>query len=286
MNPLGALHNFAALSRAAGVGNAAVLMAAHMTRKVSPGLPSRLRRGLKGIRADCCSVPVHLRLATSDKDAFGQIFIRHEYAPCSRLEDIRTIVDCGANIGLASLYLLDRYPSASVLAIEPDPDNAALCRRNLEPYGERVSVETAGVWPHGSWESPTRLRLDRSGGDRRDWAITVREARPDEPTDSKGVGMAAVCQRAGGRIDLLKMDIEGTEEILFSDPDTSWLSCVRNIAIELHNERCRSSFAAALSAFEFESSRSGESVFIRNLTPRRSAHDPSPRPAAERVLSA
>jgi FkbM family methyltransferase len=32
-----------------------------------------------------------------------------------------TIVDLGANIGLAALYFGTRYPQAKILSVEPDP---------------------------------------------------------------------------------------------------------------------------------------------------------------------
>ena len=118
--------------------------------------------------------------------------------------------------------------------------------------------------------------------------MIIRDARPDESAESKGVSMSAICDRVGGQIDLLKMDIEGTEEIIFSDPHASWLSCIRNIAIELHNDRCRDRFAQALAGFTFDSSSSGESVFIRNLAPRACPLSSVFTPAlkAERIVNA
>lgn len=255
---------FAELARVAGVKSAAVLMLAHGSEKVSPGLGARLRNKILTLDVDCCTQPVSLRLATSDKDAFRQIFVYEEYFPLLGLESIRTIVDCGANIGLASLYLLDRYPFARLLAIEPDPGNAALCRQNLSSAGDRVCVETIGVWSHGDWGCPARLRLDRSAGDHRDWSITAREAGVAEEADATGVSMTAICERTGG-IDLLKIDVEGAEEFIFSGRSVSWLSRVRNIAIELHNEKCRKAFWRALEGFEFESFQSRETVFIKDL---------------------
>lgn len=268
MNPFSLTTNFCELSRAAGMNNAAALMLAHISRKISPAVGARLRHKVSRIQSPKCSQPVHLRLGTSDKDVFRQVFIYEEYAPVACLDDIRTIVDCGANIGLTSMYLLDHYPSARVLAIEPDPANAAICRRNLSPYGSRASVRTTGVWPTGSWENPALLCLERNRGDRRDWAVTVREARANESHDSTGVSFQAICDLVG-TIDLLKIDIEGTEALIFSHECYSWLSRVKNIAIELHDDRCREAFSAAIAPFTFESSHSRESVYLKNISPIR-----------------
>jgi FkbM family methyltransferase len=180
------------------------------------------------------------------------------------------------------MYLLDRYPSATLLAMEPDTDNAAMCRRNLSAFGDRVRVETRGIWTHGDWEFPARLRLDRSGGDHRDWAIMVREAGVEEEAETTGVSMEAICERAG-EIDLLKIDIEGTEEFIFAGNSASWLAHVRNIAIELHNEKCRDAFWRALDGFEFESFHARETLFIKNL--RVAGKTASSRPARSQAQS-
>ena len=45
------------------------------------------------------------------------------------------ILDCGANIGLASIYFRQRYPNARITAFEADPSLAAICRRNLASDG-------------------------------------------------------------------------------------------------------------------------------------------------------
>lgn len=264
------VRNLRDLSQAAGAKNALVLMLSHLLRKASPALGARMRRKVLPVRTSRCSQLLYLRPGTSDKDAFRQVFIFEEYAPCAGLENVRTIVDCGANIGLASMYLLDRYPLATVLAIEPDPANAEICRRNLRSFGSRASVETAGIWPTGDWKNPVRLRLDRTAGDRRDWAIRVREARETEDAEALGVSMPAICERVG-RIDLLKMDVEGAEALIFSGAAALWLSRVGNIAIELHNDHCRQAFNDALATFTFELSRSRESVFLKNITDRAQA---------------
>src|SRR4051812_18907371 len=58
----------------------------------------------------------------------------------------RLIIDAGANIGMASLYLLNRYPSVKVVAVEPDPDTFELCKKNLSPFQDRVVLVKGAVW--------------------------------------------------------------------------------------------------------------------------------------------
>jgi len=44
------------------------------------------------------------------------------------------IIDCGANIGCASVWFATQYPKARILAVEPDPDNFRMLVRNSKPY--------------------------------------------------------------------------------------------------------------------------------------------------------
>ena len=57
------------------------------------------------------------------------------------------ILDCGANVGLASLYFKKRYPEARVTAFEADPAIADVLRGNLLRNGcPDVEVVEAAVW--------------------------------------------------------------------------------------------------------------------------------------------
>ncbi|HXK56230.1 MAG TPA: hypothetical protein PLZ16_06255, partial [Gammaproteobacteria bacterium] len=63
--------------------------------------------------------PFFLRLPSSDAWTLEQIFVQHEY----RFDVVRhpvSILDAGANIGLASISLANRFPRARIIAIEPE----------------------------------------------------------------------------------------------------------------------------------------------------------------------
>ncbi|MGC2830246.1 MAG: hypothetical protein WB994_11450, partial [Candidatus Acidiferrum sp.] len=67
-----------------------------------------------------------MRTHTSDRDVLRQVFIQGEYQAVE-LSNPKTIIDLGANVGFASAYFLSKYPTASVLAVEPDPGNYEVC---------------------------------------------------------------------------------------------------------------------------------------------------------------
>ena len=47
------------------------------------------------------------------------------------LPDNPVIVDCGANIGVATFYFVHTYPGAQVIAFEPDPSSFAMLTENV-----------------------------------------------------------------------------------------------------------------------------------------------------------
>ena len=117
-----------------------------------------------------------VRSGTSDLDVFSQIFLHREYRCLDALGDVDTVIDCGANVGYASIYFLSRFPNSIVVAVEPDPGNFAALQANLVPYGSRARAVHSGVWS----ESVGLVMNDVEYRDGREWARQVRPARAGE----------------------------------------------------------------------------------------------------------
>lgn len=214
--------------------------------------------------------PLAVRLAgSSDIDVFSQIFREEEYAPLLDIATPRTILDLGANIGCSSAYFLNRFPQARVIAVEPDPRNVALCRRNLAPYGDRAMVIHGAVWP----ENGTLELMDNESGDEREWGVQVRATdRPDAPRAIPAYDIATLCDLAGApSIDILKIDIERSEIELFARRTETWLARINNICIELHGPDCEAVFLRALDGFEYRAQKSGELTLCRGLKKKQHA---------------
>jgi FkbM family methyltransferase len=195
--------------------------------------------------------PVYMRDGGTDHSVLYEIFGMGEYERVRALGDLRTIVDCGANVGYAAMYLLNHYPQADIVCVEPDAANLALCRRNLEPYGRRVHFVEAGVW---SREAGLIIESDGSG----DWGLRVREARAGEKAHVGAVDIPSLIDRTGWtQIDLLKIDIEGSEIEVFGERAQAWLPKVRNLVIELHGDACRDTVLRALAPYDFQRSEQG-----------------------------
>jgi FkbM family methyltransferase len=164
----------------------------------------------------------------------GDIFILHEIftSLCYQIpaalapQEAAVIVDLGANIGLATLFLASRFPAAKHVCVEPNPGNVALLRMNLAFMGPRVHIiEAAAADRNGEAEFNESLwswgghLVERGPSTRSVQCITV-----DQIMSTCGIEA----------IDILKVDIEGSEErVFFGQP--SWLRKIDCIVIELHN---------------------------------------------------
>jgi len=215
---------------------------------------------LKVTNAEHC---IFMRVGSSDREVLGQIFIEREYEPIA-VTHPKTVLDLGANSGYSSAYFLSKYPAASVVAVEPDPGNYAICCRNLRPFGSRAKVVHGAAWPECS-----KLVVDKGNWrDGREWTRQVKLAKegatPSESID--GYDMPTLIGLCGAaEIDLLKIDIEGSELELFSRNTESWLPRVRNLCIELHGPECEAIFFRALSGFLYNLSHSGELTVCSEL---------------------
>jgi hypothetical protein len=111
--------------------------------------------------------------------------------------------------------------------------------------------------------------LFRDGGE---WTKQVREARSNDANVLPAVTVGALLRESGHqRISILKVDIEGSEAIVFSEGYGSWLSKVDVIVIELHDDSafgdCARVFHQAISGQGFTVSRVGELTVCRRGPP-------------------
>jgi FkbM family methyltransferase len=153
------------------------------------------------------------------------IFVEQSLA-FESVETSPRILDCGANIGLASLFYKRRYPSARVTAFEADPAIAALLAHNLRANSAAdVDVVAAAVWTETGAIS---FRAD--GAD----AGTIVAGESSREGAAPLVPAIRLADRlASERIDLLKLDIEGAEVAVLADC-AGVLENVSAILLEVH----------------------------------------------------
>jgi FkbM family methyltransferase len=134
------------------------------------------------------------------------------------------ILDCGANIGMASIYWKRLFPKSRILAFEPDLRIATVLRSNLTSCGASdVEAVQAAIWV-----TTGQVDFWHEGGD----AGRIREVgvAEDDVTPVPCVRLRDYLQEP---VDFLKLDIEGAEvDVLLDCSDR--LGAVQRLYIEYH----------------------------------------------------
>jgi FkbM family methyltransferase len=195
----------------------AIQRSRHVTRRI-PFIYREIRKA-PGVHGYELRSGGRVRLRHHGIDAFllDEVLHAEVYsipAPVRQRLDARTaplkIVDLGANIGLATKYLLRQYPAASVVAYEPDPSTVAVLRGFVadNALGDRVRLVEACAGPaEGEVQfhalgSPLSGIVDPGVHDAgKTLSLPQRDAFPDLL-----------------EADLIKMDIEGGEWAILGDP--------------------------------------------------------------------
>ncbi len=199
----------------------------------------RLRMNLAG-RA----VTVWCRDTSSDVEVFQEVFVECAYPVRDALRQSHpTVLDLGANTGLTSSLFAAWAPRARIVAVEPLPHNLSVLLANAaEPWHRSWQVVPAAVGAgHGQadfhwsgWYSSGTLNADIA--DARQGNVGRQEhhqAMP--PLRVPTTPVQHVVDTLGlSEIDLVKVDVEGAEESLFSG-DPSWLRQTGCIAIDVHD---------------------------------------------------
>jgi FkbM family methyltransferase len=158
---------------------------------------------------------------------FSEIFARQNYYFESQRPD-PTILDCGANIGMATLFFKWLYPEAHILAFEPDPATFKVLEQNVAGNHLReVAIQNVAL-------------------------AAAEEEIPFHVPEPGSLMMSAVSSRGGGAsilvkakplsafitqdVDLLKLDIEGMEGPVLEELAASGkLRHIREAIIEVHH---------------------------------------------------
>ncbi|WP_269540983.1 FkbM family methyltransferase [Cerasicoccus fimbriatus] len=133
------------------------------------------------------------------------------------------IIDGGANIGLATLFLKQRYPQAKVTTIEADPNINEILIKNCNTYDCQNVTHRHGAL----WDEPGSLSFLSDNAD--------GGAAGDSSDASNEVPALLLSEIiADQHVDFLKLDIEGAEMRVIQEAKHA-LPQVDRIFIEYHS---------------------------------------------------
>jgi FkbM family methyltransferase len=165
--------------------------------------------------------PVRLRSHTTDISVLGELLVGGSYVAAAEAAGaVSSIVDLGGNTGLAARWLLNRFPGAALVSVEPEDGNYALLEHNLEARGKHLHACAGGT---------TRTVSLRDSGKADGFQMV------DDPAGTiRVLDMPMILATLGEeRVDLLKVDIEGAERELFEECG-GWIGRIRVLSVECH----------------------------------------------------
>ncbi len=150
-----------------------------------------------------------VKLNSGDFGVVREIFGANCYAHKDWLDRSRSFLDLGANEGVFTLYALSYDPLNTVVAVEAQPQLAQRLKQNLKlnNYTDRCASHCGFV------------------GD-------INDQLKDLEHNIAPINMAEIVARLG-RIDFLKVDVEGSEFTLFRNCE-NWIHNIQFIAMEVH----------------------------------------------------
>lgn len=182
------------------------------------------RPGEFNVSAKSYAKPFRLRGKTSDPWVFRSLIVSDEYSLLPKSLNPQTILDAGANAGFGIRWLKQRWPDASVAAIEPDTDNIRVAGINT------AGMSGVDLMEGALWSEDGRASFVCAGDEK--YALRVRM---DKEGPIRCVSVGSVMRNMGwDKIDILKMDIEGAEREVFGAGAKEWIHKVGVLIVELH----------------------------------------------------
>jgi FkbM family methyltransferase len=185
-------------------------------------------------------IKIRYRLNKGDLHSIREIWFQEVYRPPFDGPS-GVLLDLGANIGMTSVWLATRFAFTQVIAVEPDPNNAALVRQNLELNGISGQVLEAAIGPKEGTARFHSSELSNLGRLSENGSLLVPMISVDTIIKKLAVRSFA----------LIKIDIEGGEQDLFDGP-IGWLACAHAIIIEFHPTVDRSRITGMVSSHGFK----------------------------------
>lgn len=177
-------------------------------------------------------VKIYVRTNMQDLNVAITCFYDKEYDHI-RLSNPKVIIDAGANIGTSAIFFAEKYPNARIIAVEPEKSNFDLLLKNTSNYKNIVAIKAA-IWgtndkrtiqnrfagPVGYTISDTSNKIESTGQEIN--CITIETLMKKHNIET---------------IDLLKMDIEGSEKDVL-EKSLGWIDSVDTMTVELHDRIC------------------------------------------------
>lgn len=137
------------------------------------------------------------------------------------------VIDCGAHIGAFSIMCAQYLVHADVIAFEPNPDSFIYLTENAQRFG-RIEAWNKAV-------STADGFLDLYAPDESEWSGRWSSVpNSNEFLTVEAVGLFSFIKQLDRKVFILKLDVEGYEELLFEAAGSEDLQDILIIIVETH----------------------------------------------------
>ena len=202
------------------------------------------------------SIPVNgqeirtaIKFQSDSVDSFREIFWGGEYEVKNAISDVKTFVDLGANLGLASLYFYTKFSPSRMLCVEGNPDLTTNLIEFKKQVKDKCEVIIENLCVTGNYNGKVSFFISPNN---RDSKVMFEECA-DATLSLDGASFRNLLDKHQfNEIDLLKMDIEGGEYDILTKDGEIFKRC-RDILAEVHGSNDdRKSFRDKLEAIGFK----------------------------------
>jgi len=169
-----------------------------------------------------------LRCRVNEIFAVAEVFAVGTYdRPGIDWRNARTILDIGANVGAATLWMARRAPQARIVAVEPSPAAVELLRENVQRNGlqGRVTVLAGAV---GRSAGTTHIAVDGV-------SVSGRTSEDDGGAEVPVYTLDDVAKSGrASSVDIIKIDCEGAEYDAFAGASKELLGGLNAVVGEYH----------------------------------------------------
>lgn len=210
-------------------------------------------------------LPILVRPDSVDLRVFRHVFLAQHYADILKLKpDATTILDLGANVGYSALWFAMMFPQARIYALEPAAENFSRLQEQVSTAGlaDRIQCLEAAI----SDVDGKYLFYQYGDGTIHDGGSLIADSvRIEAVGEVDCLSLASILERFDlESVDVIKLDAEGIEEKLFTNPTPEFREIVLAcgvVALEPHGARNARLVADFFSASGWNSTQRSEIVY-------------------------
>lgn len=169
-----------------------------------------------------------------DRWVIPEVIDQDMYCVKSRLAELEPnepnyVIDCGAHIGAFSIMCAQYLKNSEIISFEPNPDSFNYLNENAKQFGRIQALNKAVALTDGILNLYSPDQSDWSGR----WTSIPNE---NEFLAVESVNLFEFINQLDKEVFILKLDIEGYEELLINSSQETDLKRIKTIIVETHTD--------------------------------------------------